>query len=103
MIRRPPRSNRTATLFPSTTLFRSGARDLALRLCDEADIVVENFRAGALASFGLDYEAVAARNPGIIYASITGYGQGGPWRSRMAYAPTVQAEAGVTEIGRAHV
>src|SRR3546814_14379216 len=62
----------------SIDLNAPGARDLALRLCDEADIVVENFRAGALASFGLDYEAVAARNPGIIYASITGYGQGGP-------------------------
>src|SRR3546814_1071992 len=59
----------------SIDLNAPGARDLALRLCDEADIVVENFRAGALASFGLDYEAVAARNPGIIYASITGYGQ----------------------------
>src|SRR3546814_12070482 len=78
------------------------ARDLALRLCDEADIVVENFRAGALASFGLDYEAVAARNPGIIYASITGYGPGGPWRSRMAYAPTVQAEAGFTANSLRH-
>src|SRR3546814_959485 len=48
----------------SIDLNAPGARDLALRLCDEADIVVENFRAGALASFGLDYEAVAARNPG---------------------------------------
>src|SRR3546814_8036062 len=86
----------------SIDLNAPGARDLALRLCDEADIVVENFRAGALASFGLDYEAVAARNPGIIYASITGYGQGGPWRSRMAYAPTVQAEAGFTANSLRH-
>lgn len=79
-----------------------GARELALRLCDEADIVVENFRAGALAYFGLDYETLAARNPRIIYASITGYGQGGPWRSRMAYAPTVQAEAGFTANSLRH-
>src|SRR3546814_16188194 len=78
----------------SIDLNAPGARDLALRLRDEADIVVENFRAGALASFGLAYEAVAARNPGIIYASITGYGQGGPWRSRMASRPTVQAKPG---------
>src|SRR3546814_9951207 len=48
----------------SIDLNAPGARDLALRLCDEADIVVENFRAGALASFGLAYEAVAASNPG---------------------------------------
>lgn len=86
----------------SIDLNAPGARDLALRLCDEADIVVENFRAGALASFGLDYAAVSERNPKIIYASITGYGQGGPWRSRMAYAPTVQAEAGFTANSLRH-
>jgi crotonobetainyl-CoA:carnitine CoA-transferase CaiB-like acyl-CoA transferase len=73
-----------------------GARELVLQLCDTADIIVENFRAGTLRSFGLDYEAVSRRNPKVIYASITGYGQGGPWASRMAYAPTVQAEAGFT-------
>lgn len=73
-----------------------GARELALRLCDTADVVVENFRAGTLGFFGLDYDTLAARNPRLIYASITGYGQGGPWQSRMAYAPTVQAEAGFT-------
>lgn len=73
------------------------AREVALRLCDDADIIVENFRAGALASFGLDYTSIANRNRKVIYASITGYGQGGPWRSRMAYAPTVQAEAGFTQ------
>src|ERR1700724_1696132 len=73
-----------------------GARALALRLCDTADVVVENFRAGTLGFFGLDYETLAVRNPRLIYASITGYGQGGPWQGRMAYAPTVQAEAGLT-------
>lgn len=78
------------------------ARELALRLCDRADIIVENFRAGALASFGLDYDAVAERNPGVIYCSITGYGQDGPWRHRMAYAPTVQAESGFTATSEDH-
>jgi crotonobetainyl-CoA:carnitine CoA-transferase CaiB-like acyl-CoA transferase len=73
-----------------------GAYELALKLCDTADIVVENFRAGTLKFFGLDYQTLSKRNPRLIYASITGYGQGGPWRSRMAYAPTVQAEAGFT-------
>src|SRR5712671_6000900 len=53
-----------------------GARELALQLCDTADVVVENFRAGTLRYFGLDYETLAARNPRLIYASITGYGQG---------------------------
>lgn len=73
-----------------------GARELVLRLCDTADVVVENFRAGTLESFGLGYDDLASRNPKLIYASITGYGQGGPWRARMAYAPTVQAETGFT-------
>ena len=73
-----------------------GSREVVLKLCDTADIVVENFRAGTLRAFGLDYDAVSARNPRVIYVSITGYGQGGPWAGRMAYAPTVQAEAGFT-------
>jgi crotonobetainyl-CoA:carnitine CoA-transferase CaiB-like acyl-CoA transferase len=79
-----------------------GAYELALKLCDTADVVVENFRAGTLGFFGLDYETLAKRNPRLIYASITGYGQGGPWRHRMAYAPTVQAEAGFTENSVRH-
>lgn len=86
----------------SINLNMPGAHDLALKLCDTADIVVENFRAGTLGFFGLDYETLAKRNPRLIYASITGYGQGGPWRSRMAYAPTVQAEAGFTENSIRH-
>ena len=80
----------------SIDLNAPGAREAALRLCDTADVIVENFRPGALASFGLGYESVSARNPGVVYASISGYGQHGPWRSRMAYAPTVQAETGIT-------
>ena len=79
-----------------------GARDIALRLCDTADVIVENFRPGALAAFGLDYTSVSARNPGVVYASISGYGQHGPWRSRMAYAPTVQAETGITATTAEH-
>jgi crotonobetainyl-CoA:carnitine CoA-transferase CaiB-like acyl-CoA transferase len=79
------------------------ARELALRLCDSADVIVENFRPGTLASFGLDYRPIAARNPRVVYASISGYGQHGPWRSRMAYAPTVQAEAGITANTIRHV
>jgi crotonobetainyl-CoA:carnitine CoA-transferase CaiB-like acyl-CoA transferase len=80
----------------SLDLRAPGARGVALALCDRADIVVQNFRAGTLASFGLDYASLADRNPGLIYVSITGYGQRGPWSARSAYAPAVQAEAGLT-------
>jgi crotonobetainyl-CoA:carnitine CoA-transferase CaiB-like acyl-CoA transferase len=79
-----------------------GARDAIARLCDTADVIVENFRPGALAAFGLDWESVSARNPRVVYASISGYGQHGPWRSRMAYAPTVQAETGITATTAEH-
>lgn len=72
------------------------AREAVLELCDTADVIVENFRPGALAAFGLDYDTVAARNPAVVYVSISGYGQSGPWRTRMAYAPTIQAETGFT-------
>src|ERR1700677_331542 len=71
------------------------ARHAVLQLCDTADIIVENFRPDLLAAFGLDYDSVAERNPAVFYASISGFGQGGPWRTRMAYAPAVQAEVGV--------
>jgi crotonobetainyl-CoA:carnitine CoA-transferase CaiB-like acyl-CoA transferase len=80
----------------SIDLNKDDAKEIAWRLIEQADILVENFRPGTLASFGFDYESVRARNPRIIYVSISGYGQGGPWRGRMAYAPTVQAEAGYT-------
>ena len=72
------------------------AREIALRLCDQADVIVENFRPGTMAAFGLDYENIRKRNPRVVYASITGYVQQGVWSSRMAYAPTVHAEAGIT-------
>jgi crotonobetainyl-CoA:carnitine CoA-transferase CaiB-like acyl-CoA transferase len=80
----------------------AGARDIVLKLCDEADILVENFRADTLLFFGLDYATLAKRNERLIYVSITGYGQGGPWKSRMAYAPTVQAESGFTHTTERH-
>jgi crotonobetainyl-CoA:carnitine CoA-transferase CaiB-like acyl-CoA transferase len=80
----------------SIDLNRPESRAVVKRLCDTADIIVENFRPGALGSFGLDYESVAARNPSVVYVSISGYGQHGAWRTRMAYAPTIQAETGFT-------
>jgi crotonobetainyl-CoA:carnitine CoA-transferase CaiB-like acyl-CoA transferase len=78
------------------------AREVALALCDSADIIVENFRPGALGSFGLDYDSVSARNPKVVYVSISGYGQKGSWRNRMAYAPTIQAESGFTRNTQQH-
>ncbi|QBR01394.1 CaiB/BaiF CoA transferase family protein [Paraburkholderia pallida] len=78
------------------------ARAIVTDLCREADIIVENFRPGTLARFGLGYEQVREFNPGVVYVSMSGYGQTGPWRNRPAFAPTVQAETGLTDILREH-
>ncbi len=65
-------------------------------LVDKADVVLENFRPGVMDRLGLGPDALLARNPRLVYCSITGYGHTGPWTGRRAYAPVVGAEAGVT-------
>src|SRR5437016_2534734 len=69
-----------------------------LGLTDRADVLVENFRPGVMARLGLDYPALAGRNPRLVYASISGFGQTGPWRERPAYDTVVQAAAGLLAI-----
>jgi crotonobetainyl-CoA:carnitine CoA-transferase CaiB-like acyl-CoA transferase len=71
--------------------------ELLVRLAALCDVVVENFRPGVLDRMGLGYEVLSARHPGIIYASISGYGSTGPWAGRRAYAPVVGAETGITK------
>jgi formyl-CoA transferase len=68
------------------------------RLIDKADILVENFRPGAMARLGFGYEAVRKRRPGLVYASISGFGQTGPQKDRPGYDVIVQGEAGVMDI-----
>lgn len=74
------------------------AQDIIRKLVARADVVVENFRPGTLDLFGLGFDDLVAVKSDLIMVSITGYGQSGPWRSRPAFAPTVQAESGFTEI-----
>lgn len=75
--------------------FRS-EEDLALvrALAREADVVLENFKPGALAKFGLDYAATSAANPALVYCSITGFGQDGPRRNEPGYDFVVQGMSG---------
>ena len=80
----------------SLDLERPEAVELLLSLAERCDVLLENFRPGVMARNGLGYEAVAARNPAIVYASINGYGSTGPWVHRRAYAPVVGAETGLT-------
>ena len=74
------------------------AQQIVKDLVETADIVVENFRPGTLDLFSLGFEDLSTIKPNLIMISISGYGQTGPWRNRPAFAPTVQAEAGFTEI-----
>ncbi len=69
-------------------------------LLTRADVLVEQFRPGVMARLGLGYAAVAALNPGIVYCSITGYGQSGPKRDRAGHDLNYQGDAGM--LGLAH-
>ncbi len=67
---------------------------IARALIAKADIVIENFRPGIMAKFGLDYESLKIDRPDLIYCSISGFGQSGPMVNRAAYAPIVHAASG---------
>ncbi|MHB8668600.1 MAG: CaiB/BaiF CoA transferase family protein [Burkholderiales bacterium] len=73
-------------------------RETFLRLVEHCDVVLENYRAGALARLGLDYATARKRNAGIIYCSISGFGQDGPYRDRPALDLIVQAESGMISV-----
>ena len=74
--------------------------DLALvrALAADADVLVENFRVGGLAKFGLDYPSLAATNPRLVYCSVTGFGQTGPYAHRAGYDFMIQGMAGIMSL-----
>jgi crotonobetainyl-CoA:carnitine CoA-transferase CaiB-like acyl-CoA transferase len=82
----------------SVDLRLEAGRDLVARLAAASDVVLENFRPGVLDRYGLGYESVRARNPKVVYCSITGYGQDGVMATRRAYAPVMHAELGLMEF-----
>jgi crotonobetainyl-CoA:carnitine CoA-transferase CaiB-like acyl-CoA transferase len=73
--------------------------DIARRLIDRADVVVENFRPGVMDRLGLGYEALAARNPRLVYCASVGYGQDGPYTGRPGQDLLVQSIAGLASLG----
>jgi crotonobetainyl-CoA:carnitine CoA-transferase CaiB-like acyl-CoA transferase len=75
-----------------------GGRALVERLAARADVLIENFRPGALARVGLDHATLSTRHPALIYASISGFGQSGPRRDEPGYDAVIQAEAGLMSI-----
>ena len=68
------------------------------RLIAEADVVIENFKLGGLKKFGLDYESLAAENPGLVYVSVTGFGQTGPRAAQPGYDFLVQGMCGIMDL-----
>jgi crotonobetainyl-CoA:carnitine CoA-transferase CaiB-like acyl-CoA transferase len=67
-------------------------------LVDRADVLLENFRPGVLANLGFGYDSVSARNPRLIYCSISGFGQTGPYRNRPGYDVVAQGEGGLMDL-----
>ena len=74
------------------------AKEIFLKMAGSADVVVENFTPGVMSRFGLDYQAVKAVNPKIVYCSISGFGQDGPYQSRPAYDQIMQGLSGIMSI-----
>lgn len=115
-----PEPTRSSTAFPwtqggQTVMFRATQRgkesiaiDLktdagkaALRaLIEKADVLVEAFRPGVMARLGFDYDTASAINPGLVYCSISAFGQSGPWRNRPAHDTATVAAAGALSVSR---
>jgi len=77
---------------------KAEGQQLVRKLAAAADIVVENYKVGQLARYGLDYARLAAENPRLIYCSITGFGQDGPYKDRAGYDFIIQAMGGFMSI-----
>ena len=88
------RNKRSVTL----DISKPAGQALALRLIEQSDILAENFKVGALAKYGLGYEQLHGRFPGLIYCSITGFGQTGPYAPRPGYDSLIQAMGGVMSL-----
>jgi len=73
-------------------------REALLSLCETADVFVESFRPGAVDRLGVGYEAVRARNPRIVYCSISAFGQDSEWRDRPAHDLALEAESGLLSM-----
>ena len=88
------RGKKSVVLDLKTVEGRGHARALAAR----SDVMIENFKLGGLAQYGLDYPALSATNPRLVYCSITGFGQTGPYAPRAGYDFIIQAMSGLMSI-----
>ncbi len=88
------RNKRSVTL----DIAKPEGQAIALKLIAQSDILVENFKVGALVKYGLGYEQLHEKFPGLIYCSITGFGQTGPYAGRPGYDSLIQAMGGVMSL-----
>ena len=88
------RNKRSITL----DLTKPEGQDLARRLIARCDILAENFKTGGLAKYGLSYDQLRQANPGLVYCSITGFGQSGPYAERPGYDLLIQGMSGLMSI-----
>jgi crotonobetainyl-CoA:carnitine CoA-transferase CaiB-like acyl-CoA transferase len=88
------RNKRSVTL----DIAKPEGQEIALKLIAQSDVLVENFKVGALAKYGLGYEQLRERFPRLVYCSITGFGQTGPYAPRPGYDSLVQAMGGVMSL-----
>jgi crotonobetainyl-CoA:carnitine CoA-transferase CaiB-like acyl-CoA transferase len=79
-------------------LSRPRGREVIMNLARAADVVLDNYRPGVMAKFGLDHESLAGVNPGLITCSLTGFGETGPYASQPGYDYTIQALSGVMSM-----
>jgi crotonobetainyl-CoA:carnitine CoA-transferase CaiB-like acyl-CoA transferase len=77
---------------------RTGGQDVIRRLARVCDVLCENYKVGDLARYGLDYASLQRLNPSLVYCSITGYGQTGPYAQRPGYDPIAQALGGLMSV-----
>jgi len=76
----------------------AAGRELARRLACSADVLIENFKVGALAKYGMDYDTLKELNPRLIYCSVTGFGQTGPYAHRPGYDLIIQGMSGIMDL-----
>ncbi len=88
------RNKRSVTL----DLRQPEGRELALALIDQADVLIENFRPGAMEKWGMGYEVLAARNPRLVMARVSGFGQTGPYSQRAGYGLIGEAMGGLRHV-----
>lgn len=73
-------------------------QDIVRRLVADADVLVENFKVGGLAKYGIDYESLSKINPKLVYCSVTGFGQDGPYAHRAGYDFMIQGMGGIMDL-----